>query len=106
MTAVLDSWAVLHLLEDGPRADVVQQAIESDDAVMSWITLGEVSSILQRRAGAEQAREVVADVRLSVDVRLPDPDLVLAAPGSRPRCPCRTPTRSPPPRRCGSEVPS
>ncbi|MGL5911867.1 MAG: type II toxin-antitoxin system VapC family toxin [Phycicoccus sp.] len=76
---VLDSWAVVHLLDDGQRADVVQAAIDTGDAVMSWINLGEVAYLLQRRVDAETAREVVEDVRTSVDVQLPDPELVLAA---------------------------
>ncbi|MGL5929158.1 MAG: PIN domain-containing protein [Dermatophilaceae bacterium] len=76
---VLDSWAVVHLLDDGPRADVVQAAIDTGDAVMSWVTLGEVASLLHRRIDVGTAREVVEDIRTSVAAQLPDPELVLAA---------------------------
>lgn len=75
----LDSWAILNLLEDGPNAAIVEAAVESGDAVMSWINLGEVAYILARRQNEGAASEVVADVRASVEVQLPDAALVLDA---------------------------
>ncbi len=75
----LDSWAILNLLEDGVNAVKVEAAVDSGDAVMSWINLGEVAYILTRRLNEDAASVVVADVRASVDVQLPDAPLVLAA---------------------------
>ncbi|HQZ84760.1 MAG: hypothetical protein QG671_507 [Actinomycetota bacterium] len=75
----LDSWAILNLLDDGPNADLVDAAVESGDAVMSWINLGEVAYIVTRSQGEGAAHAVVADVRSGVDVQLPDAPLVLAA---------------------------
>ncbi len=69
---VLDSWAVLLLLESGPNAGKVNAAIYSGDAIMSWVNLGEVDYIVRRRHGAAEADAVVADVRAKVDVKLPD----------------------------------
>lgn len=75
----LDSWAVLDLLEDGPNAEQVEAAMNSGDSVMSWINLGEVAYIVTRRQGQSASDAVVADVRASVDVQLPDAPLVLMA---------------------------
>ncbi|MDP3973184.1 MAG: PIN domain-containing protein [Candidatus Nanopelagicales bacterium] len=75
----LDSWAILNLLDDGPNAATVEAAVDSGDSVMSWINLGEVAYILTRRQSEDAADVVVADVRSSVDVQLPDAPLVLAA---------------------------
>lgn len=76
---VLDSWAILRLLDDGPTAVLVESAVASGDALMSWINLGEVAYIVTRRHSEQAADAVVADVRSSVDVQLPDAPLVLAA---------------------------
>ncbi len=76
---VLDSWAILRLLDDGPNAVLVESAVASGDALMSWINLGEVAYIVTRRHSEQAADAVVADVRSSVDVQLPDAPLVLAA---------------------------
>lgn len=76
---VLDSWAVLTLLEDGPNAGKVEAVLNAGEALMSWINLGEVAYIVTRRRGQDAAHTVVADVRGIVDVQLPDVSLVLAA---------------------------
>lgn len=75
----LDSWAILNLLDDGPNAAEVEATVESGDAIMSWINLGEVAYIVTRRQGQAAADTTAADVRASVDVQLPDAALVLAA---------------------------
>ena len=75
----MDSWAILRLLDDGPNAVLVESAVASGDALMSWINLGEVAYIVTRRHSEQAADAVVADVRSSVDVQLPDAPLVLAA---------------------------
>ena len=64
-----------HPLQDGPGAATVQDALDSRDAVMSWINLGEVDYIVRYRLGSEAAD----DVRASVDVRVPDVSLIRSA---------------------------
>lgn len=76
---ILDSWAVLHLLESGRRAADVDAAIASGGAAMSWINLGEVEYVLRRRQGAAAADAVVTDVRAKIDVKLPDMALIRSA---------------------------
>ncbi len=76
---VLDSWAVLHLLEAGVGSPTVSRAIDAGHALMSWINVGEVSYIVERRAGTKAAEEVVRDLRATVDLYLPDEDLILIA---------------------------
>ena len=66
MRVVLDSWAVLRWLEGRePAAGRVEAAV-ADDAVMSWINLGEVSYIVWRASGDSVARDTVSDIRARV----------------------------------------
>lgn len=46
---------------------------------MSWINLGEVAYVLQRRAGEGRAREVVATLRGSLSLEVPSAARVLEA---------------------------
>lgn len=48
---------------------------------MSWINLGEVSYIIERAAGAIEARRVVRDLRPLLDLDLPTVERVLEAAG-------------------------
>ncbi len=71
MTECLDSWAVLAWLEgEEPAASRVQEALVSRP-VMSWINVGEVAYVLERRAGAERSREVVRELRRLLNLDLP-----------------------------------
>ena len=81
MTVVLDSWAVLRLLEGTePAASRVQAELDGDSRpVMSWINLGEVFSIVRRLHGHEAAESVVRDLRPQLDLDLPDATRVLEA---------------------------
>ena len=80
MTVVLDSWAVLRLLEDESRAaSAVADLLEEERPLMSWINLGEVMYIVRRLHGEDAASETVRDLRSVIDVRLPDESLVLDA---------------------------
>jgi predicted nucleic acid-binding protein len=80
MTVVLDSWAIMRLLDGSePAASRVQTVIDSGDAVMSWINLGEVHYVLQRARGAGIADETVRDIEQVVRAVLPDRALVLDA---------------------------
>ncbi len=81
MTVVLDSWAVLRLLEGTePAASRVQAELEGDSRpVMSWINLGEVFYVVRRLHGHEAAESVVRDLRPQLDLDLPDANRVLEA---------------------------
>ena len=46
---------------------------------MSWINLGEVSYIVERRAGSDRARRVVRELRPRLSLDLPTESRVLAA---------------------------
>ena len=81
MTVVLDSWAVLRLLEGTePAASRVQAELDGDSRpVMSWINLGEVFYVVRRLHGREAAESVVRDLRPQLDLDLPDATRVLEA---------------------------
>ena len=82
MTIVLDSWAVMRYLEDtGTAAARVAKLLDEQRPLMSWINLGEVYYVLRRRRGEREAADTVRDLRLAVDVRLPDERLVIDAAG-------------------------
>lgn len=80
---VLDSWAVLAYLEGGRGASslgaAIDRALAHDRAVMSWVNLGEVAYVLQRRFGKQEAYVTVQDLRAAMTVLLPDEALVSQA---------------------------
>ncbi len=79
MTECLDSWAVLAWLEgEEPAASRVQEALVSRP-IMSWINVGEVAYVLERRAGADRSREVVRELRRLLRLDLPTEERVLEA---------------------------
>ena len=79
MTESLDSWAILHWLDgDEPAAARVEAAMPSRP-VMSWINLGEVAYIVERRAGVDRARRVVRELRSRLTLDLPSEARVLQA---------------------------
>jgi predicted nucleic acid-binding protein len=79
LTESLDSWAVLRWLDgDEPAAARVEAAMPSRP-VMSWINLGEVAYIVERRAGVDRARRVVRDLRPRLTMDLPSEARVLEA---------------------------
>lgn len=80
MTVVLDSWAIMRLLEGAePAATRVQEAIDSGSAVVNWINLGEIYYVLARMHGADAALATVRDLESVVATVTPDPSLVLEA---------------------------
>lgn len=81
MSVVLDSWAILRLLEGTePAASRVHAVLEGEvEPVMSWINLGEVFSVVRRLHGHEEAESVVRDLRPRLDLDLPDAERVLEA---------------------------
>jgi uncharacterized protein with PIN domain len=80
VSVVLDSWAVLTLLQDGPGAERVARQLEQRPR-MSWINLGEVLYILTRQHGTGEAEETVRDLRRKLAVELPSVGIVRRAAG-------------------------
>jgi predicted nucleic acid-binding protein len=79
VTDCLDSWAVLAWLEgEEPGASRVEEALASRP-IMSWINVGEVAYVLERRAGADRSREVVRELRRLLRLDLPTDERVLEA---------------------------
>lgn len=80
MTNCLDSWAILEWLSGGePAKTRVSELLDAERPVISWINLGEVAYVLERRAGVDERSKVVAQLRGRLTLDLPDPELVLAA---------------------------
>ncbi len=80
MTVCLDSWAVLAWLDgDEPAATAVQEAFAAGRPWMSWLNIGEVAYLLERRHGAGEAALVVGRLRAAVALDDVTPDRVLAA---------------------------
>ena len=81
MTVVLDSWAVLRLLEgDEPAASRVEATFDGPvRPVMSWMNVGEVYYIVMRLRGRDEADSVLRDLRARIDLELPSEDRVVAA---------------------------
>jgi len=78
VTVVLDSWAVLSLLQGAAGADRVEKQLSSRP-VMSWVNLGEVLYVLIRRRGRADADEAVRDLRHVLEVELPTEAVVRQA---------------------------
>jgi predicted nucleic acid-binding protein len=79
LTDCVDSWAMLRWLEgEEPAATRVEAAMPARP-VMSWINLGEVSYVIERRAGADTARRVVRELRARLALDLPNEARVLEA---------------------------
>ncbi len=76
---MLDAWAVMALYEDHPCAGDVQAAIDTAEAVVSAVNLGEVLYKLEREHGHERAIGLVDPVRSVTFVEDPDWDLVVSA---------------------------
>lgn len=79
MTVVLDSWAVIALLRGEPSGAFVRDRIGAERSVISWINIGEVLYLEQRRVGARRADDAVAALGDVVDAELPDVAIVRAA---------------------------
>lgn len=76
----LDAWAIVAWLDDDTRvATVVREALRDEGAVISWINVGEVAYIVERRRGGTQAETVVAAIRASCVLDPATPERVLAA---------------------------
>jgi predicted nucleic acid-binding protein len=71
MTECLDSWAILRWMEGVEPAASRVESVLVGRPVMSWINLGEVSYIVERLAGVEQARATVQGLRRQLRLDLP-----------------------------------
>lgn len=78
---VLDTWAVMAMLRDEPAAQIVEDLLHSQrEVVMSWINMGEVAYITQRRTDEQTALDTVRDlVHVIRDVKMPSRSIVLVA---------------------------
>jgi predicted nucleic acid-binding protein len=80
VTYVLDSWAVLRLLEGTePAASRVAEVMAAGRPTMSWINVGEVFYVIRRLDGESAARTVIRDLRPAVSLELPTETRVLEA---------------------------
>lgn len=81
MTIVLDSRAVLRLLEGRePVASKVEEQLSGDHRpVMSWINAGEVYYVTRRSAGEPAATTILRELRSVVDLELPSVRRVIEA---------------------------
>jgi PIN domain nuclease of toxin-antitoxin system len=79
MTAVLDAWAVMALLQDEPGAQRVRHLIATDEAHICSVNLGEAYYSVQRKRGRRFAVAQITAIRQIVNVEDPDWDLVQAA---------------------------
>lgn len=79
MTVVLDSWAVLALLQGESPAGRRVEAILAERPVLSWINLGEVLYILLRRRTKAEATSAVRDIEALTAVELPSEAVVRRA---------------------------
>jgi predicted nucleic acid-binding protein len=79
VTVALDSWAVLRWLEGSEPAATRLDAAVDDEAVMSWINVGEVFYVVWRASGEQVAREVVSDLRARIILDEANSARVLAA---------------------------
>lgn len=72
MIIALDSWVVLRLLENTePAASRVDEVLEQQRPVMSWINLGEVYYVIARDHSEPEADETLRDLRPKLSLDLP-----------------------------------
>jgi ribonuclease VapC len=62
-----------------PARTRVLELLEQERPLMSWINLGEVAYVLERRAGAARAAETIARLRGRLKLDSPSPERVLEA---------------------------
>ncbi len=80
MTVVLDTWPVMEFMQD--RASFERQMaelLESGDAIMSWINVGEVYYSVRRRWDATLADRVLSHLLGVVTTEAPDATRVIEA---------------------------
>ena len=84
-TYVLDSFAILALLNSEQGSDVVADVLRKTETnevktLMSWVNVGEVAYIVERRSGAGQVYQVLGNLETTkIDFVDADRTLTLAA---------------------------
>jgi predicted nucleic acid-binding protein len=80
LKAALDAWAVVALLDGTePAASRVQEVLDQQRPIMSWINAGEVYYILRRNESEAEATVVVRELRNVAALELPSDRRVLEA---------------------------
>ncbi len=79
MTVVLDTWALLALLNDEPAAAVVEQAWLREQPIMCSVNLGEALYVLIRAHGEDAGNRAVSRARAELKVLDPSWSLVAGA---------------------------
>lgn len=79
MPVVLDSWALLALLNDEPAAELVERAWMDERPLMCSVNLGEVLYVLIRTDGEDSAQRAIRRIRAELSVLDPDWGLVVEA---------------------------
>ena len=79
MTVVLDAWAIVELVAGTEAGRQVDELLDADRPLMSWINLAEVFYGFRREQGETEALAIVRDVREVVDVLLPAESAILGA---------------------------
>jgi len=76
----LDAWALIDYLDGRePALSRLTRLLGRERALMSWINLGEVAYVLQRRLGATAARSRIPEIAAGLTLDLPTPERVLEA---------------------------
>ena len=76
MSYVLDSWALLCLLEDRePGADRVEGLLKGHP-VVNWVSLGEVAYVLHEDAAPRGTARLLDELRELITLDVPSPQLV------------------------------
>lgn len=81
MASVLDTWALLALLNDEPPAARVEETWQKEEPIICSVNLGEALYVLIRAHGEEVATRTVDRVRVELNVFDPDWRLVAEAAG-------------------------
>jgi predicted nucleic acid-binding protein len=82
---VLDSWAIIALIQDEPAAERVEEMLDESAAgeaplLMSWYNAGEAFYILAKRKHRDVAEEFMTRLpSLPIRIVLPDENAVMAA---------------------------
>lgn len=85
MTVVLDSWAILCLLEDRePGASRIHSLLDGFP-IMSWVSLGEVAYVVHQDGAPPGAARVLDELRARITLDVPGPELVRRAADLRKR---------------------
>lgn len=80
MSLALDSWAVLRYLEDAePTASRLDEILQQQRPVMSWINVGEVYYVIARDQGEPEAEETRRDLRPKLSLDAPTEARVVQA---------------------------